>query len=88
MMGFIHPRIGIQARIDHDAINQVIDHHRDVIHASKPIVEGGFRLDLHRRPPLVEITGESGKREAGAVNGRPRRAFRGESGDDSATNSL
>ena len=39
MVRFVYPRIGIQTRIDHHAINQIIDHYCDVIHASKPIIE-------------------------------------------------
>jgi hypothetical protein len=31
MVSFIHVRIGIQAWINHDAVNEIIDHRRDGI---------------------------------------------------------
>ena len=49
MVRFIYSRISIQTRVAHHAINQVIDHYRDVIHASKSIIECRFGLELHMR---------------------------------------
>src|SRR5438093_6369925 len=39
MVRFVHARIRVQARVDHDAVDQVVDDGRDVIDAAQPIVE-------------------------------------------------
>jgi hypothetical protein len=40
MVRFIHLRIRVQAWVAHNAIDEVVDYHRDGIHAAKPIVQG------------------------------------------------
>ena len=41
MVGLIHPGIGIQSRVDHDAVNEVIDSCGDGIDAAEALVECG-----------------------------------------------
>src|SRR5258706_3079716 len=56
MMRFINAWIGVQSRIAHDPIYQVVHDSRDVIHAAQPIVERWFFdrwLFLHQRPPPI-----------------------------------
>ena len=37
---FVHGRVGVQARISHDAIDEIIDHRRDAINPAETLVEG------------------------------------------------
>src|SRR5262249_30184059 len=50
MMCFIYSRICIQSGIDHDPVDEVIDHGCDAVHTAEPIVEAGRVLGGHRTP--------------------------------------
>ena len=48
MMGFIYPRVCIQAGIDHDPVNEVVYHRGDAVDTSKPLVEPGHTFGSHQ----------------------------------------
>ena len=39
-MRFVHRWVGVQARIGHDAIDEIIDHGRDAINSAQTLVKG------------------------------------------------
>ena len=41
MMGLVHPWIRIQAGIDHNPIDKVIDHGGDAVDTAEPLVKAG-----------------------------------------------
>ena len=41
MMGLVYPWVRIQARIDHDAIDEVIHHGGDAVDTAEPLVKAG-----------------------------------------------
>ena len=51
MMGLIYLWIGIQARIDHDPVNEVIHHGGDAVDAPKPIIKARRTLRGHHFLP-------------------------------------
>jgi len=51
MMGLVHPWIRIQAGIDHNPIDKVIDHGGDAVDTAEPLVKAGRILSRHLAPP-------------------------------------
>ena len=51
-MGFVHPRIRIESLVFHDAVDQVVNHRSDVVHAAQAIIQRrprrGLRIILLR----------------------------------------
>src|SRR6267378_2197939 len=57
MMGLVYPWICIQARIDHDPVDEVIHHGGDAVHTAEPVVEAGRILSGHRYILLLPPVG-------------------------------
>src|SRR5262245_20461260 len=47
MMGLVYPWVRVQAGIDHDPVNKVIDHGGDAIDTAKSLVKAGRILGRH-----------------------------------------
>ena len=47
MMGLVYPWVCIQARINHDPVDEVIHHRRDAADATEPVVKAGRILGSH-----------------------------------------
>ena len=45
-MRFVHRRVRIQARVGHNAVDEIIDHCGDVIDSTDPLIKAGLRLLL------------------------------------------
>jgi hypothetical protein len=45
MVRFVHKRIGVQSRVNHNSVYEVVHHGSDAIDATKPAVERGGVLD-------------------------------------------
>jgi len=41
---FVDCRVCIETRISHDPIDEIVDHHSDIVHAAEPLIESGRRL--------------------------------------------
>ena len=41
-MRFVHGGVGVQARIVHDAIDEIIDDSRNAVNSAEAFVEGGL----------------------------------------------
>src|SRR5277367_1993797 len=52
MVSFVHLRIGIQSRIDHDAVDEVVYDGSNAIHATKSVVERGLFCRHGKSPPV------------------------------------
>jgi hypothetical protein len=50
MVGFVDARVGVQPGIDHDPIDEVIDHGGDVVHATQAVIQRGHLRSLHATP--------------------------------------
>src|SRR6266404_7250602 len=46
VVGFVHGRIRVQARVRHDPVDQIIDNGGDAINSTEALIEGRFLLDL------------------------------------------
>src|SRR5947199_8846955 len=46
VMRFVHRRVRVQARVGHNAVDEIIDHCGDVIDSTKPLIKAGLRLLL------------------------------------------
>src|SRR5207245_8903369 len=46
VMRFVHRRVRIQARVGHNAVDEIIDHCGDVIDSTDPLIKAGLRLLL------------------------------------------
>ena len=57
MMGLVYPWICIQARIDHDPVDEVIHHGGDAVHTAEPVLEAGRILSGHRYILLLPPVG-------------------------------
>jgi hypothetical protein len=55
MMGFVYPRVRIQAGIDHDTVDKIIDNGGDAVDTAKALVKAG-RILSHYRPSSFEGT--------------------------------
>ena len=51
MVRFVHQRIGISSRVDHDSVDEVVYHSSDAINAAKSMVEREFFCWLHDDSP-------------------------------------
>jgi hypothetical protein len=51
MMGFFHSWVGIQARVDHDSVDEVIDDGRDTIYTPQPLIKTWLILPSHLMSP-------------------------------------
>jgi hypothetical protein len=51
MMGFVHSWVAIQAWVDHDSVDEVIDDGRDAIYTPKPLIKALLILPSHLMPP-------------------------------------
>jgi hypothetical protein len=52
-MRFIDSGVSVEARIDHDPVDEVIYNGRDAIYTPQPLVKTGLILVSHRIPPFV-----------------------------------
>jgi hypothetical protein len=48
MMGFIYPRVCIQARIDHDPVIEVVYHRGDAVDTAEPLIKAGHTFGSHQ----------------------------------------
>src|SRR4029077_620793 len=48
MMGFIYPRVCIQAGIDHDPVYEVVYHCGDAIDTAEPLIKAGHTFGSHQ----------------------------------------
>ena len=55
MMGLIYPGVCIQARVNHDSIDEIIDHSGDAVDTSKPFVEAGADPAQSLTPPTSRM---------------------------------
>lgn len=63
MVRFVHQGIGIQSRIYHDSVDEVVDDRGDAIDATKSIVERGLFCRLQDESPSGLAVYQSGVRE-------------------------
>src|SRR5713101_1699759 len=54
MVRFVYQGIGIQSRVYHDSVNEVVHHGSDAIHATKSVVERGLFQWLHMNLRVTE----------------------------------
>ena len=47
MMGLVYPWVRVQAGIDHDPVDKVIDHGGDAVDTAEPLVKAGRILGRH-----------------------------------------
>ena len=59
MMRLVYPWIRIQAGIDHDPVDKVIDHRGDAVDTAEPLVKAGTILISHWSLLLLSKAGES-----------------------------
>jgi hypothetical protein len=55
MMGFVHSRVGIQARVDHDPVDEVIHDGRDAIYTPQSLIKTWLILASHLMPPCFFV---------------------------------
>src|SRR5262249_52699495 len=67
MMGLVYSWVRVQARIDHDPVDKVIDHGGNAVDAAEALVKAGRILDRHW--PLL-LFFEGGKVALGMFRGR------------------
>jgi hypothetical protein len=48
MMGFVYPWVRIQARIDHDSIDEVIHHGGNAVDTAEPLIKAGHTFGSHQ----------------------------------------
>ena len=60
MMCFVHHGIGIQSRVDHDSIDQVVHNGGDAVDATKSVVEGALLCRMHDESPSGVVVYQNG----------------------------
>jgi hypothetical protein len=48
MVGFIYPRVCIQAGIDHDPVDEVVYHSGDAVDTAEPVIKAGHTFSSHQ----------------------------------------
>src|SRR5712692_2614240 len=75
MVRFVYQGIGIQSRVYHDSVNEVVHHGSDAIHATKSVVERGLFQWLHMNLRLAQQCTRAAFEEtrSGETRGHPGR---------------
>jgi hypothetical protein len=54
-MGSVHLGVGIQARVNHDPVDEVIYYCCDIIYTPQPLLETWFILAIHVMTPILPL---------------------------------
>src|SRR5215831_3299677 len=62
MMGLVYSWVGVEAWIDHDPVNEIINHGGDAVDAAESLIKARQTIGIHRLLPQNDRTGSCGAR--------------------------